>query len=524
MAPSAVSLVSYDQIPYHSGPFRQTHPCHLATLPVLFGQPAPPVRSCRVLELGCASGGNLLPMAIEFPESEFVGVDLSARQIADGQQILDELKLSNLALRHQSILDIGDADGQFDYIICHGVYSWVPRAVQDKILEIGARNLKPGGLCYVSYNTYPGWHLRGTVRDMMRYHVAGFDDPQTQIQQARSLLEFLNTSTTPRSEAYRLLLSEEAKILNRHSDNYLFHEHLEEVNAPLYFHEFIERATAAGLQYLADTDFGSMVADRLDEQTAAILRDVSLLQQEQYMDFLRNRMFRASVLCHAGIRLDRNVKVSRLAACHVALDDRLELVDPPLGNTEPLEVAMHGEQIATTAPLTKAALVALNSRWPDSVAFSELLEDAVARASAAGAPMRSADRPALEDALCTDLMTLFMHGLVRLQVDPPQLVQHAAVCPETSALVRLQARQGALVTNRRHQMIQVADLPRALLQQLDGRRDRPALKQWLAEAIARQEFHVRRDEQRLDTVDDRTLDEILNGTLELLVHSALLVH
>src|SRR5690349_15074633 len=115
------SLVSYDQVPYLSGSFRQTHPCHLAVLPHLFGLKPPPVRGCRVLELGCASGGNLIPMAQDFPESEFVGIDLSARQIADGCGLLAELSLPNIELRHLSILDVDESLGQFDYILCHGV-------------------------------------------------------------------------------------------------------------------------------------------------------------------------------------------------------------------------------------------------------------------------------------------------------------------------------------------------------------------------------------------------------------------
>ena len=102
-------------------------------------------------------------MAQDLPETEFIGVDLSARQIADGQKLLAELHLENVELRHQSILDIDDAWGKFDFIICHGVYSWVPQTVQDKILEVGSRNLRPAGLCYVSYNTFPGWHLRAVV-------------------------------------------------------------------------------------------------------------------------------------------------------------------------------------------------------------------------------------------------------------------------------------------------------------------------------------------------------------------------
>ena len=72
---------SYDDIPYESHPFAQSHPNRLFTIGTLFGMRPTPVQKCRVLELGCAAGGNLIPMADYLPESQFVGVDNLARQI-----------------------------------------------------------------------------------------------------------------------------------------------------------------------------------------------------------------------------------------------------------------------------------------------------------------------------------------------------------------------------------------------------------------------------------------------------------
>lgn len=523
----AATLVSYDQVPYHSGPFRQTHPCHLAVLPILFGLSPPPLRGARVLELGCASGGNLIPTAQSLPENEFVGIDLSARQIADGRGVVAELGLPNVELRHASILDVDESFGYFEFIICHGVYSWVPRAVQDKILQIGAQNLAPDGVCYVSYNAYPGWHLRGVVRDMMRYHVAGFDDPQRQIDQARALLDFLNRSATPGGAAYRQLLADEAQLISRHSDSYLFHEHLEEINEPMYFHEFAERAAMAGLAYLGDTDFSTMLADNFDAETAAILREASLLRQEQYMDFLRNRMFRSSVLCHASARIDRNVPAARLAPCHVSLEAALPLPDSPARAGGAWEITVGSDKITVAQPITKAALAVLNERWPAGSPVAHLYELALAKLSGASPPPREASdefgAQAQENVLLTDLMTLFTRGMLRVAYEPPPLATHAGARPRATPLARLQAQRGDLVTNQRHESVRLGDLPRALLSRLDGTRDRAALGDWLAGAIARGEFRVQRDEKPLAAVDGGTVAEILDGTLRALLQSALLV-
>ena len=155
---------SYDRVPYDSKPFPQTHPDRLATMASLFGLKPPLVDTAQVLELGLAGGGNLIPMAVALPDSHFVGIDLSPRQVDEGVRVVERLGLTNIELRAQDILDLGEDLGVFDYILCHGVYSWVPASVQEKILEIHARHLAPGGIGYISYNAYPGWHLRGVVR------------------------------------------------------------------------------------------------------------------------------------------------------------------------------------------------------------------------------------------------------------------------------------------------------------------------------------------------------------------------
>lgn len=75
-------------------------------------------------------------------------------------------------------MDIDDSLGRFDYILTHGVYSWVPPAVQEKILRLCASNLTEHGVAYVSYNVNPGWSMRGMLRDMMCYHASRFEDPR----------------------------------------------------------------------------------------------------------------------------------------------------------------------------------------------------------------------------------------------------------------------------------------------------------------------------------------------------------
>ena len=177
---------SYDDFPYQTLPFAQTHPDRLATLAWLFGLEPTPIERCRVLELGCSSGGNLIPMAVTLPHSEFIGIDFSAVEIRQGAADVAASSLANVRLLQMDLRDFGDAFGSFDYVVAHGLYSWAPNEVQEKVLEICARQLGAKGVAYISYNTLPGWRLGAAVRDAMRYHTRQFTDPKIRVQQARA--------------------------------------------------------------------------------------------------------------------------------------------------------------------------------------------------------------------------------------------------------------------------------------------------------------------------------------------------
>ncbi len=175
-------------------------------------------------------GGNLIAIAQINPGSRCVGVDANSNQIAEGWKTINELGLKNVRLRQLDILDIDENFGEFDYIISHGVFSWVPARVQDKMLEICQQNLARNGVAYISYNTYPGWHVRGIVRDMMFYRGTQFSDMQARLEQAKSLVKFVAHAPNAAETPFRQLLQTEVDQLGRMTDYYLHHEFLEEHN------------------------------------------------------------------------------------------------------------------------------------------------------------------------------------------------------------------------------------------------------------------------------------------------------
>src|SRR5262249_17557113 len=315
---------------------------------------------CRVLELGCAGGGNLIPMALTLPASRLIGVDLSARQIADGQKLAAELALDNIHLRHLNILDVDQGLGQFDYIVCHGVYSWAPGPVRDKILEVCARNLAPHGVAFVSYNPYPGWHMNGMIRAMLCFHARRFARPEDRVRQARALLHFLAETAAPEPNAYSRLLQEGLEVFGNVDNSYLLHEYLEEVNEPVYFHQFVERAAGHGLQYLAEAEVHTMAPWRFPARVAEAVARLSsnFIELEQFLDFVGNRKFRQALLCHADVALERHVRPERLTGLYVA--SALRPASPDLdvrSSREERFQSPRGRGPTTTDPLLKAALV-----------------------------------------------------------------------------------------------------------------------------------------------------------------------
>lgn len=496
------STNSYDEVPYESHPFAQTHPSRLFTVGTLFGMRPTPVQRCRVLELGAAAGGNLIPMADYLPDSQFVGIDLSARQVTDGQQLIDQLGLKNIQLKHASIMDVDASYGMFDYVICHGVFSWVPNAVQDKILEICAKQMTANGIAYLSYNTYPGWHLRGMIRDMMRYHSGRFNTPTLRTQQARALLDFLAQSVKQEGSAYSILLKQELETLRQQADHYLYHEHLEENNEPLYFHQFAERAKGKGLKYLGEARVGTMVTGNFGPEIEKTLKMLATdqIQAEQYMDFLRNRMFRESLLCLDKVQPNWAVNPECLRVLHVASgsvavgQDGKALPQVTVTTEENISYRSgSGMSMATTRPLLKSAMKVLQAAFPGTVPF-DLLRKQAREAIGGGDPTDPKLIAEDTQVLAVGLLNCYMGSdLIELHGMPVTFLRTAGDKPTVLPLARAQAAKAPVVTNRRHEVVRLNDLDRHLVPLLDGTNDKAALADKLAKVAATGQLNVQKD-------------------------------
>ena len=493
----------YDETPYPSLSYGQTHPDRMATIATLLGLHPVPVTHCRVLELGSAAGGNIYPLAYALPDSQFVGVDISQAQVDEGHRLISRLGLQNIALHKMDIMDITPEFGQFDYIIAHGVYSWVPAPVREKLMQICKQNLSPNGIAYISYNSYPGWHMMGAIREAMLYRTRNTQDPLERVTQARALLDFMAESLSAENsvfgaflQSYMHFLKGELKGANALGNAFLLHDELEEVNDPIYFSQFIAQAATHGLQYVAEADFADVFPKGFSEQTMATLQTLAhdIVEMEQYLDFLRSKMFRQTLLCHAENTVQRTLSLNRAIGLYASSRLRPESQTPSI-ETISVEKFLSGSDevtLSTDHPVSKAALIYLAEVWPRAIRISDLLN--IAREKVNAPPERIE-----EDAqdLLANMLKAYTYSsqLVELHAFQPRVVTEPGERPLASPVARLGAEGGLIATNMWHERAHLTPFLRQLLQLLDGARDREALLDKLTELAVAEVLHLKLDGQ-----------------------------
>jgi SAM-dependent methyltransferase len=266
-----------------------------------------------VLEIGCNEGANLIPMAYAIPASEFVGFDLAGLRIESGQERIRELGLRNVRLFQCDLLALGSELGQFDYIIAHGFYAWVPEPVRARMMALCGELLAPDGVVFVSYNAMPGGHLRMMIREMMLDRVKDIEEPQKRVSESIAFLHFL-VESRPADDAYRLLIQKQLEGMEERSPEGTFHDWLTDAYYPVSFTEFVEHARRHGLQYLSEAVLPPMNDPCYRAEMRAAVESAvggDIVKQEQMLDFMRARMFRGA---RGAPRLSRRAS-AQVAPC-----------------------------------------------------------------------------------------------------------------------------------------------------------------------------------------------------------------
>lgn len=478
---------SYDDLPYTSKAFATTHPARIGAIAQLLGLRSAPAETARVLELGCASGGNIIPQAYHNPEGRFLGVDLGARQIAEGQAKIAGLGLTNIELRCQSLTELSEDDGPFDYIIAHGVYSWVPEEVSDALLRICRALLAPGGVIFISYNVLPGWRMLQPARDVFFALIPADQPPIARVAQARSLLETIDCNPDDQG-LYANAIRAARQRIEGLTDDLLFHEFMEDSNRPVTFDDFDDCAAGHSLAYLGDAEFSTMFPQNFPQPYAQALSahaGANVLKAEQLNDVLSGRTFRQSLLIGSENQPEvvRQISPEQLAGLYLSGSGSLRL-DRGEGSISIVDAASR-EMRSTNAAVGEAA-ERLFAALPNATAFDDLIEGTTGD-----------DRAAIHDAL----LKLVTSGML-VAATSPMASGKLTDQPLASRLVRWDCDAGLPTTaNPRHEFIEIDDISRLLVPLLDGTRDQDALVTALSEAISQAGLRITDSGAIVETVD-----------------------
>jgi methyltransferase-like protein len=482
----------YDNILYPTAATTVSQPDNLATIATLLGMKPAPVTRCRVLELACGDANNLIPLAFHLPESRFTGIDLAEKPIAAGNDLASFLGLKNIRLEVRDLMSITPEFGEFDYIIAHGLYAWVPPPVQEKILEICRANLAPQGVAFVSYNAYPGSHFRMMARDLLHHFIQPVDPSPRTGEKAMQLLEFMKKQR-PEAGRWGPMINQVAELLSSRPVNALRHDELGTEYHPLYFHEFAARAGRHGLQFLAEAEHTDLNTDWLSAEELEMLGGLKgdpVILKEQYLDFLKVRPFRMTLLCRKECVLQRGVQDDAVLGL-LASSNLQPVTRPPDLESEAKETFRNpdGASYSIHIPPAKKLLARLAEQWPRPIPVAELV---------------GPDSPAT--VVANFLYDLYSMNLLALRTHWLPYVHPAGERPQASMLVRKQIHRGLdHVTSQEHKTIRFFDkVTRELVSRLDGTRTRAEL---LAEML---------------TLDPRVTPETLDASLKTLSSVALM--
>ena len=480
------ALTSYDKLPGMQRPLPITHLDALAVTATMASVRVALPSNCRVLEIGCAVGGNLLPMAQQYPGSTFLGIDTSFKQIASAQKTAAGAGLTNIKFEVMDVTTLGSELGQFDYIIANGIYSWVKPQVREQLLPTISRLLAPTGVAFVNYHVYPGWHGREMLREAIAVRVQGAGDTIEVVARAREFLNWFDRyAQSPAESPFASVIRNEARFLMSAPDDYLIHEYLEAFPVAIYFRQFAAQVAAVGLTYVGEVKSNPFRKKLIDDLRTERGQGADMLQIEEDADVVLGAYIRRSLICRdvqAPSPMPIMENLERLSARTLVIPTAMM---GDLNSMDPMTFQFaDGRTVQLTEPMVKVVLVALSRSWPQALPVERLFE--TMRNDLQCGPNFAMPGSAERQQILSTLVACFGAGVIDMHAQPATYVPYATDKPRATALARYQAREGKWVTNLIHNLIiNLTKTDRLILAHLNGARDRTALIGVLKAAIAK---------------------------------------
>jgi len=405
------------------------HPSVIAATALLGGIHLDPEKTWNILEIGCASGHHILPIAEQYPQARITALDLDARAIEEAQGLARLANLRNIEF-HCADLAAWEAPSQhFDIIIAHGVFSWVPDSVKAAMISLCAQALKTNGVAMISYNTQPGWALRQPLREM----TMALQQRSSHQGSACSALEWIERALDGRNDAYGHDLLETTRDSLAKGEAQLKFDDLYPINDAFYFSQFFHICQQNGLIYVGEADSTLPRISLLHSTAKAQLQSLAdnPILMEQMTDFLTGRSFRCSVIC-------RNDAERRAASPE-------ELAALSIERLMPIPATGHDRTDAFSQAILRAA--------PSSIPMGDLL------ASLPDVPVQQAMKMT---------GTLLSLGMIRLRDRPVLLSDEMPSHPRLSVLNLDHLKRGKPIVDAFHRSCLVSPNDREWLLLCNG--------------------------------------------------------
>lgn len=458
-----------------------SQPDHLAVIAMLCGLAPRLASRARVLELGCAAGEHLIALAARYPQARFIGIETDRAQVEQANRSIETLGLTNIAVARAEFASMQHAgEGEpFDYIICGGAYSLASDAERAALLRLCHEHLAGDGVAYFGYDTYPGWKAREVLGEAMRFHARATSDPRDRLSRARSMLELTRDVAHAKTAYGRMLINEAARLAA--GDERLLQEFLEARARPCYFRDFMAQAQTHQLAFLGEAvlpDWASSQRSRKMQVALQSLADGDVLAAEQYLDLLRNRFTRQTLLVHAAAahRIDRKLRPQAMERLHSSCAFGPIAPDSPYAQER--EFGHPGGRTLKTANLAiQAMMLAWAQAYPRSLSFADLME---ATQHKRFGQIELPSRVHVAEAL----LRLAVEGIVHLHAEPIEAgrareARPRAFAPALAAVRAEPAGVAWTVINLRHEPIVLEAREAMVLALLDGTVDAVQLREHL---------------------------------------------
>jgi SAM-dependent methyltransferase len=277
---------------YTRNTYPEVYPARLAIATLAGGQLPPDIdRPFRYADLGCGLGLTTTMIAATHPWAEVWGFDFNPAHIDAARRLADAAELTNLYFEEISFQDLarrGPADlPMFDFMVSHGVISWIAPEVRAALMAVIGQRLKPGGLAYLGYNTDPGNAALVPMQKLMRLLVNAGKEPSDQA--AKTAVAYLNVlkSSGARYFTNNPLAARRLDDMATYDPHYVAHEFANQHWVSLMFHEVAAEMAAAKCRFVGPSspalamDFVSvpaemqtLVSETTDPMLKEVLRDI----------------------------------------------------------------------------------------------------------------------------------------------------------------------------------------------------------------------------------------------------------